>query len=286
MGVIANCSKPHAAEVLARLDRKAEEHRLQMLAFDETYAFLPHASPVQSNQPDLELDAMIALGGDGTMLRAVRSLGNLDPPLLGVNIGSLGFMTSVPEHDMERAIDALVSGDYVLSTRSLVECAVERNGKIVENYRALNDMVVGWGSSARVLKLRLAIDGEDVAHYVCDGMIISTPTGSTGHSMSAHGPIVHPESPVLIMNMICPHTLSARPLVLPDSSTLTISMGALAPGKRPLLSVDGQGEFPLETDDQVHVKRSQHVVRFVHLPDYSYYSVLRHKLQWSSAIRP
>jgi NAD+ kinase len=280
LGVLANCGKPHSAAALKRLAGKAQQSGIELVTCDQTADLLPGATAVSTDQLGHRIDAMMALGGDGTLLHAVRILNGADAPVVGVNLGSLGFMTSVTEEDLERAVDALVSKQYTTSTRTLLDCRVLREEKEVAGYVALNDVVVGWGSSTRVLNLALQIDEDEVAQYVCDGLIVSTPTGSTGHSLSAGGPIVHPHSPVLVVNVICPHTLSARPLVVGDRSTIRVDVINLQQNKKPLLSADGQGEFVLAIGDRLSIRKHPHAARFVHLPEYSYFSVLRQKLHW------
>ena len=280
LGVLANCGKPHSAAALKRLAEKARRSGVTLVTCDQTGELLPEATVLTPEELGSHIDAMMALGGDGTMLHAVRVLNGADAPVVGVNLGSLGFMTSVTEEDLERAVDTLVSGQYTTSTRTLLECRVMREEREVASSVALNDIVVGWGSSTRVLNLALRIDEDEVAQYVCDGLIVSTPTGSTGHSLSAGGPIVHPHSPVLVINVICPHTLSARPLVVGDHSTIRVDVIDLQQNKRPLLSADGQGEFVLAAGDRLSIRKHPHAARFVHLPEYSYFSVLRHKLHW------
>jgi NAD+ kinase len=266
--------------VLAKLATQAAALNLQLVTCDETGDLLPDATHVQPADLAGAMDVMMALGGDGTMLHAVRILHGADIPVLGVNLGSLGFMTSVTEEALEHAVAALAAGNYTTSSRSLAHCRAYRHNECVADYIALNDIVVGWGSSSRVLRLNLHIDDDEVATYVCDGLIVSTPTGSTGHSLSAGGPIAHPLAPVFVVNVICPHTLSARPLVVGDRSTIRVTMLAMADHKNPLLSADGQGEFVLQAGDELHITKAPHSARFIHLPAYSYFSVLRQKLNW------
>jgi NAD+ kinase len=279
IGVIANCGKPHAASVLRRLGAKARQSELELVvACRETAALLPDIKPVTEKVLTDRIEVLLALGGDGTMLRAARALLGKDIPVLGVNLGSLGFMTSVPEEHLERAIDSLKKGEFTTSTRSVIDCTVYRNNGRESEHRALNEVAIGWGTSSRVVTLELSISGEDVTSYSCDGLIVSTPTGSTGHSLSAGGPILLPETRALIVNLICPHTLSNRPLVVPDDSVITVNITGAE--KKLLLSVDGQEEQSLVSKDRLEIRRSPHSVRFVHLPDYSYFSVLRQKLHW------
>lgn len=285
IGIIANIGKPDAASVLRALSETADALQLDLVVCDETARYLPGASHVPSTSFGGAIEALIALGGDGTMLHAVRSIDGADIPVLGVNLGSLGFMTHVTEEAVGSAVEDLAAGRYSVSKRSRLDGRVWREGLEVAAFAALNDLVIGWGASSRALTLALAIESEEIGQYLCDGLIVSTPTGSTGHSLSAGGPIVHPEAPVFTINVICPHTLSARPLVLPDRQTLWVEVLEVPDHKRPLLSADGQSEFLLEPGDRLTVSRHPKGVRFVCLSDYSYFSVLRQKLHWRGSAR-
>ncbi len=278
IGVLANCRKPEAAEILKRLSAKAAESGLQLVTCNEVGRLLAKSVRVSDRAFAAKIDVLLALGGDGTMLKAVRLLQGRDIPVLGVNIGSLGLMTSVTQDDLERAVDVLGKGNYSISTRTIAECRLLRRGKKIGEYRALNDVAIGWGTSSRVVNLELSIDREPVTSYVCDGMIVSTPTGSTGHSLSAGGPILHPETPVFVINLICPHTLSNRPVVISNRSLVSVRVVETA--KKLLLSVDGQEEQSIVAGDRLEIRRSAKGVRFIHLPGYSYFSVLRQKLHW------
>ncbi|MBU1908441.1 MAG: NAD(+)/NADH kinase, partial [Verrucomicrobia bacterium] len=167
---------------------------------------------------------------------------------------------------------------YTTSVRAVAECRLIRRKKVLGRYRALNDIVIGWGASSRLMTLNLLIDGEQVASYHCDGLIVATPTGSTAHALSAGGPILHPDCPCFVVCAICPHTLSNRPLVLSDQKQVTVEVTRTA--SHLLLSVDGQEEPSVELGDRVEIRRSPHSVRLVLLPEYSYFSVLRQKLNW------
>ena len=278
IGVIANCNKVEAKAVLQRLAHKAGELGLRTVSCRETARLLPGCRTVEPAALARRIDALIALGGDGTLLHAARLLGRADVPVLGVNLGALGFMTSITTDELEPALEHLASGKINVSERAALECVVRRARKRLGAFRALNDVVVGWGRSSRIITVDADVDGDRIASYRCDGLVVSTPTGSTGHSLSAGGPIVHPAASALLLNVICPHTLSARPLVLPGNANLTLTVRAAA--KPLLLSVDGQEELAVREGDQLDIHRSPHGVRFIHLPDYSYFSVLRQKLQW------
>lgn len=277
LGVIANCSKERAANVLKKLADSAEALGLKLHASGETAQLLPGAP----NEPFLEIfdsvDAVVVLGGDGTMLMAVRELHGLHKPLIGVNIGSLGFMTSVAEADLSAALECLRDETFIVSNRTVADCVVTHSGG-EEQYCALNDVVITSGPSSRITTLDVAVSGASLTSYVCDGLIVSTPTGSTGHSLSAGGPILTPEARAFVISPICPHTLSSRPLVVPDSSEISIGLGHHSGQAH--LSVDGQVGLMLSHGDRVVVRRCDHYVRFLHLPDYDYFEVLRRKLRW------
>ena len=215
------------------------------------------------------------------MLRSARELDGRDKPLIGINIGGLGFMTSVSEQDLEKAMECLANDNFEVRERSVAECSVTRNGEKGAPFRALNDAVITGGSSTRVITLDVAIDNDKVTSYVCDGLIVSTPTGSTGHSLSAGGPIVIPESGVFVISLICPHALSSRPLVIPESSRIIIHISDSRDDLK--LVADGQISFPLRQDDNVEVVKSKKSIKFIHLPGHSHFSVLRHKLNWSGS---
>ena len=278
IGILVNCRKPEARSVLGRLAKKAAALGMKLYTCDAVGDLLPGAVRVSPAVFARGIDVLMALGGDGTVLRAVRMLGGSNKPVLGVNLGSLGFLTSVTEEDIDRVLEVLRKGTFTTSIRSIAECRLFRGRKQIASYRGLNDVVVGWGISSRVNTLSVSVDGESVAAYVCDGLIVSTPTGSTGHSLSAGGPILHPASPSFVINAICPHTLSNRPLVVSDKSKITVQVVKAL--KKLLLSVDGQEGCAVQQGDRLEIRRFARPARFIHLPGYSYFSVLRKKLNW------
>lgn len=277
LGVIANCSKARAAVVLAEIEKRADAAGIRLVADPETGSLTRSADVVPATEVFDRSDAVMALGGDGTMLKVVRELAERNKPLIGVNIGSLGFMTSVAEDEIAHAVECLAADNYNVAERSMIESTIMRNGAGIGNYCAVNEVLVK-ATSSRIVTLDLAVDGENVTSYRCDGLMISTPTGSTGHSLSAGGPIIMPGTDVFVISVICPHTLSARPLVVPNRSRMTLETAA---EQDPLMiSIDGQIGQPLEHGDSVLVKKADRSVRFIHLPDHSYFAVLRQKLNW------
>lgn len=276
LGVIANCAKAQAPVILARLRVKAEALGIQLLPDADTAKLMGANSSATSMEVVQQSDTLMVLGGDGSMLRAVRDLDGRDIPLIGVNLGALGFLTSVPQGELERALDCLVHNQYTTSLRLMLDASLGRKGSSIGGYRALNDVLVTCGP--RVGTLRMSVDGQEVGDFVCDGLIVSTPTGSTGHSLSAGGPVLLPAASAVVVSLICPHTLSTRPLVIPSDSCIEIKVAERAVGAS--LAVDGQVGQPLEIGDIVRVSCSPHRVRFIHLPGYDYFSVLRQKLHW------
>jgi NAD+ kinase len=277
-GVIANPKRPHAADIFDRLARKAVTLGLELFADKQTATRLPSATVLEFDQFAGTVDVVLALGGDGTVLFCANLLSGADVPILGINLGSLGFLTGVSEDQLETALDALADGTCEKSSRTVADCTVLSGGTLSGHYRILNDAVLGFGSSSNIVTLELAVNGELITAFACDGMIVATPTGSTGHFLSSGGPIIQPCSDVFGISVICPHTLSNRPIILPDSSTIEITVQHAH--KKLLLSADGQDVAELNEGDAVRITRSEKPVTFLHLPGYSYFSVLGQKLHW------
>jgi len=273
VGVIANPKRPHAADIFERLARKADELGWTLFADAETAACLPSATVIAFSEFASTVGLLLSMGGDGTMLLCAQTLNGADVPILGINLGSLGFLTSIAEDSLETALDAVASGDISSEMRMIAECTVGKN-----HYRILNDVVIGWGGSSRMVSLHTSINDEHITTFSCDGMIVTTPTGSTGHALSTGGPILQPGTSVFGVSVICPHTLSNRPLIVPDSSVIEIRIES--PHKTLILAVDGKDVAELSGGDVVRISKSDRPARFLHLPGYSYFSVLRQKLHW------
>lgn len=284
LGVIANCAKQRAPLVLARIRSLARKLGLNLAADAQTSRLMRGAIPaLPIAKLAANVDAILALGGDGTVLRVVRILAGRHVPLMGVNLGGLGFLTSVAETDLDAAIAALASDTCETTTRSLLQCSLTRKGRRPCCFHALNDVVVASSLNSRIITLEVQIERRHVASYSCDGIIIATPTGSTGHSLSAGGPIVMPDASVHVISLICPHTLSYRPLVVPDD--LSVGIRVAEEFSRVHLSVDGQVGCPLREGDFVTVSKSPRVAVLLLLPGSSYFPLLRHKLRWTGSHR-
>lgn len=277
-GVIANPRRPHAEDVFDRLSRTAAAHGLELFADEQTGAFLPAARVIGIDEFPNAVDVVLALGGDGTVLFCARLLGGAPVPILGINLGGLGFLTAVGEDRMEEAVEALATGRCERDERTAADVTVVRNGMDTTCHRILNDAVLGFGGSSRMVTLELTVDGQPGATFGCDGMIVCTPTGSTGHSLSAGGPIIEPHAGVFGISVICPHTLSNRPIILPDHSRIEITVHRAS--KDLLLSADGQDVDRLGEGDSLCITRSRQPVCFLHPPGYRYFSILSRKLHW------
>jgi len=224
-----------------------------------------------------EADLILVFGGDGTMLHIARDIAGSVTPMLGVNLGGLGFLTAVPSGELARALNHVWRGEFGFESRALIEAAGVCRGRQVRE-TALNDFVVGRGAVSRLISLDVTVDGEPVTRYRCDGLIVSSPTGSTAYSLAAGGAIVLPTAEVFALTPICPHALSNRSIILPLNSAIRVKAISSVPST--ILSADGQMVAELDKDDEVTIRRSRRAVRLVHLADGSFLEALRAKLHW------
>jgi NAD+ kinase len=227
-------------------------------------------------------DVAIVVGGDGTLLKTARHLSEHDVPLVGVNQGRLGFMTDIARADMLAAIDQLLAGKFIEDRRLLLEAQVLRAGERAFQTLALNDVVVNKGDLGRLIEMEVRVNGEFLYVLRADGMIVATPTGSTAYALSANGPILHPAVPGIALVPLCPHSLTYHPITISDASR--VDMVLLTPGDA-RVHFDGQSHFDIAAGDIVRVARSNHVVTLLHPPGYSYFAMLREKLNWSATPR-
>lgn len=228
-------------------------------------------------QPGEPVDLAIVLGGDGTLLSLARSLPE-PVPILGVNLGRLGFLTELSRDELYPSLVKVLAGRYQLETRSMLDVELRRNGAESARYRVLNDAVIAKSAMARIVQLALRVDGFLVGHYRSDGLIVSTPTGSTAYNLSAGGPILSPRLPVAVVTPICPHTLSLRPLVVPDDAEIEVTLET--PREEVFLTLDGQEGAGLGYRDTVRLTRSGAQVLLVRTTGRTYYEGLRGKLGW------
>jgi len=224
------------------------------------------------------LDMVIVLGGDGTLLSAARLVESLDIPILGVNLGSLGFLTEVTLDELYPNLEKIFKNQYVLDPRLMLKSFIRRGEKEIPQPRVLNDIVVSHGPLAKLIRLEITINHQFVTSLRADGLIIASPTGSTAYSLSSGGPIVHPSVDAMILTPISPHMLTNRPIIVPSNVVVEVMFKAIE--KEALVTLDGQEVFPLEKNDILHITRSERRLKLIQSPHRNYYQVLRQKLKW------
>jgi NAD+ kinase len=276
LGVVGNRRYEGLPEILRRIARRAPKLGLTV-AFERGLAEV--AGEGEIIEDGSTVDGLITLGGDGTMLRGARLLGGREVPILGVNLGRLGFLTSCGQDQLDEALDRFARGDYLAEIRMQLEAHSQTiRGEERRSWLALNDVVLHKGGFARVVKLRVLVDGEDVGVYAADGVIISTPTGSTAYNLSAGGPVVLPTQHLIITTPISPHTLAIRPLVVPADSEVTVR--AEDGPEELLVTIDGQVGTMFAPGDSLVVRRAAASVVVVRFSETTFFSVLRRKLGW------
>ncbi|MDK2817188.1 NAD(+)/NADH kinase [Moorella sp. ACPs] len=276
IGMVANLDKPRAREVALEIMAYLEDRGAKVLVSTSKAAAL--GCP-EKGVPEKELagaDCLLALGGDGTLLRAARIVAGAATPILGVNLGHLGFLTEIELAELYPALDKLLAGDYRLEERMMLQGAVRRPDRVLY-CQALNDVVITKGAFSRMLRLEVYIGPAYLDTYPADGLIISSPTGSTAYSLSAGGPLVSPQLQVMILTPICPHTLYSRPLVVPAEQQIRVHVHAQ--GAEVMLTVDGQQGWRLENGDVVTVTRWEVPTRLIRLKNNTFYSLVREKLR-------
>lgn len=279
IGIVAKTDRPEARPMLAGLLKWCAEAGIEAVLDKETAVLASDAAAAVVSKPDLpaHADVLLVLGGDGTLLSVARLVGDLGVPILGVNLGGLGFLTAITADEMYPALEALRRGDLVIDERIMLAARVTRQGERLTDYVALNDVVITKSAVSRIITLGVAVEGQFATGYRADGLIISTPTGSTAYSLSAGGPIVFPTMDAMVLTPICSHTLTNRPIVLPGTQVLTVT---LETDQDVMLTLDGQVGFALKWGDTVEIRRAASRTRLLRLPQKHFFTVLRTKLKW------
>jgi NAD+ kinase len=278
IGVVAWLRSREVVESLNRLVAFLKRDGREVVAERETAKLLDdHSVEVvegRTLKPDA-VDLVIVVGGDGSMLGAIRALAGLDVPLLGLNRGRLGFLTDIPPQAMERGIGRVLAGEYQLSERFLLEAEVWRQGAVVASGAAANDVVLHPGRSVRMMEFELYVDGQFVYSQHSDGLIVATPTGSTAYALSAGGPILHPQLDAIVLN--------SRPIVLDGDSAIEIRVG-VRDELHPAITCDGQYELSTAPEDVIRIHKQPRPVRLIHPVDHNFYQICRTKLGWGSRL--
>jgi NAD+ kinase len=281
VGVFVGPQKPEALAVVRDLQKWCERRGIEMRIIGASLKQMDYAPlAVENGQIREDVDLLVVLGGDGTMLGAARLVGERRIPVLGVNFGWLGYLTEFTLDELFPSLDGLRNGDFSVDHRMMLEVTLERDGRVIASHRALNDAVVNKGAPVRMIELDCYIDGMFVSTFRADGMIVATPTGSTAYSLSAGGPIVHPRMSAILLTPICPHMLSNRPVVIPGESLVEVVFRRA--GEDLMLTVDGQVAISLQPDDRVTIVQSDCTFDLVRPPNRNYFEVLKTKLKWGN----
>jgi NAD+ kinase len=278
IGIVAKRNRREALALARRLVPWLRRRRRSVLLEAGAAAALGLDGGVSEAEMMRRVDLVVALGGDGTLLSVARHSGTRAVPVLGVNLGGLGFLTDVRPEEVFRALERVLAGHFRLEHRGMLAAAVLRGGRTIRRFQALNDVVINKGALARILDLETSVDGVPLCTYKADGLILATPTGSTAYSLSAGGAIVEPSVGVMLVSPICPHTLTQRPIVLPERSRVRVVVRS--PDEDVVLTVDGQEGMKLANHDVVEVHRSRNRVSLVRSPTHSFFELLRTKLRW------
>jgi NAD+ kinase len=281
IGIIAKGNKPEAIQVVKELIGWLKDHKVECVV-DAAIAKAVSHPALDKQEMAGAVEMVVVLGGDGTLLTAARALHKKQVPILGVNLGGLGFLTEITLAELYPMLEAILRGEYKTDERMLLEARVWRKEKVVDTFQVLNDVVINKGALARIIELETSVDQAYLTTFRADGLVISTPTGSTGYSLSAGGPIVYPSLQSIIITPICPHTMTNRPIIVPNEATITVTL--CSADQEVFLTLDGQVGFKMELRDRVEVKKGEGFVRLIKSPSRGYFEVLRQKLMWGADI--
>ena len=277
IGIVSKAGRSEPIEILKDFLPWLNNRGLEVFLDTETASLLKMRGYPRSEMPSL-VDMIVVLGGDGTMLNVARLVCERGVPILGVNLGGLGFITEVQKEEVCNAMDKTLSGEYSIEDRMMLTAHIHRPGEKIAEYTVLNDVVINKGALARIIDLETYINKAYVTIFKADGLIVSTPTGSTAYSLSAGGPVLYPTLDCIILTPICPHTLTNRPTVLPDDVLIEIILKSVS--EDVFLTLDGQVGFSLRKDDVVEIKRSPFKTRLIIPFERDYFQILRTKLKW------
>jgi len=276
IGIIAKKGEPEAFRAVRELLHILKGKKCKFFIEKDIAEVLKTKGFKREEIPE-KSDIVIVFGGDGTLLSVARLVGRKNVPILGINLGGLGFITELSRNEIHENIDMIFADKCCFEERIMLLADVFRGGKKVIQHNALNDVVLNKSALSRMFELDININSQYVTTFRADGLIISTPTGSTGHSLSAGGPILYPTLETFIMTPICPHALTSRPIVLPDTFIIDVNIKS---GDDVYLTLDGQVGFPLKVNDRVEIKKADYKTKFLVLHDKDYFQILRTKLKW------
>lgn len=272
-------SAPLSAALTALAETLAK-HKVEVLIDEDNASQLNKKIPAMSRDKLAKsADLVVVVGGDGTLLGAARDMMHAGTPILGVNLGRLGFLVDVLPNKLEEALHQVLNGEYIREDRLMLEASIQQNGQEICRHYAFNDVVIHSRDLPRMLELESYIDGQFISTHRADGLIISTPTGSTGYALSGGGPVLHPNLQAIGLTPICPHGLGDRPIIAPCSSRMMVKLAATG-HPNAIIAWDGQILEDISAGDEVHITPAHNHVRLIHPPSYDYFSLLRSKLSW------
>lgn len=286
IGLIGHLNNDRAVYSIKLLIRFLQMRGKQFVLEAETAALIRDANMVKAAQRIMDMDSLgqvcdlvIVIGGDGSLLRGARALAKYNVPLLGVNRGRLGFLTDIMPEDIERKVDEVLSGEYISETRFLLDMEVVRNDEVIATADAFNDVVLHPGQFIHMLQFEISVDGVFVTSQRSDGVIVSTPTGSTAYSLSGGGPLLHPTLDAIVVVPMNPHTLSSRPIVVAGHSEIIVLVGEHNRAE-PMVTCDGHSHVDVQTGDQIRIRKKPQLLQLLHPKDYNFYERCRSKLGW------
>ena len=278
VGIYAKTNHPDAEQIAATICVRFKLEQIEVLLEDSLAEQIGQVNGHAGEDIPGEVDLIIVLGGDGTLISVARLIGDRNVPIVGVNLGRLGFLTEVTRDELPEMLERLISGNYKVSDRMMLDASIYRNDRVVGQFTVLNDIVINKGALARIIDMETSVDGRHLTSYKADGLIISTPTGSTGYNLAAGGPIIYPDINSLLITPICPHMLTNRPIMVWSRSVIEIKVNF--EDDVVFFTGDGQVGRKLLPGDRVEVRRSEARTRLVSSPSKDYFEILRTKLNW------
>ncbi len=278
IGIYAKKNHPEVEQIARTICDRCRQAGVVVLLEDELAEQIGQINGHAGEDIPAQADLVIVLGGDGTLISVARLIAGRNVPIVGVNLGRLGFLTEITRDELPEMLDRIFRGDYQVSERMMLDARIRRDGELVGEYKVLNDVVINKGALARIIDLETYVDGRHLSSYKADGLIVSTPTGSTGYSLAAGGPIIYPEINSLLISPICPHMLTNRPIIVWSRSVIEVKVKF--EDDVVFFTADGQVGRKLIPGDRVEIRRSESRTRLVNSPHRDYFQVLRTKLSW------
>ncbi len=278
IGIYAKKNHPDAEQIASSICERFKQEQIEVLLEDSLAEQIGQVNGYAEEEIPELVDLIIVLGGDGTLISVARLVGEQNVPIVGVNLGRLGFLTEITRDELPEMLERLIADDYQVSDRMMLDAFIHRNDKVVGKFTVLNDVVINKGALARIIDMETYVDGRHLTSYKADGLIISTPTGSTGYNLAAGGPIIYPNINSLLITPICPHMLTNRPIMVWSRSVIEIKVNF--EDDVVFFTADGQVGRKLLPGDRVEVRRSELRTRLVTSPNKDYYEILRTKLNW------